>query len=85
MQRGLTGDGEFEPMQELMNKLPSAPRLNLANANKHKPFIKRKIQVVKERTCCIRHSLPFASLPPQLVTHVINTCSWNIIPMTVIA
>mgnify|MGYP006891304721 CR=1 FL=1 len=48
MQRGfqittVTGDGEFEPMQELMNELPGAPRLNLASANEHEPFIERKI------------------------------------------
>ncbi len=33
----VTGDGEFQPMQELMNELPSAPHLNLASANEHKP------------------------------------------------
>ncbi len=31
----VTGDGEFEPMQELMNELPGAPCLNLASANEH--------------------------------------------------
>jgi hypothetical protein len=67
----VTGDGEFEPMQELMNELPGAPRLNLASANEHKPYIERKIQVVKEQTCCICHSLPFASLLVQLVTYMI--------------
>jgi hypothetical protein len=67
----VTGDGEFEPMQELMNELTGASRLNLANANEHEPYIEQKIQVAKERTCCIRHSLPFASLPVQLVTYMI--------------
>jgi hypothetical protein len=48
LQRGfqittVTGDGEFEPMQELMNKLSGTPRLNLASANEHEPYIEQKI------------------------------------------
>jgi hypothetical protein len=75
MQRGFqittVGDGEFKSMQELMNELPGAPLLNLSSATKHEPFIKRKIRVVNENTRCICHLLPFASLPPQLVTYVV--------------
>jgi hypothetical protein len=67
----VTGDGQFEPMQNLMNELPGAPRLNLASANDHEPYIEQKIQVVKEQTRCICHSLPFASLPAQFVTYMI--------------
>jgi hypothetical protein len=44
----VTGDGEFEPMQELMNKLPGAPHLNSASANEHEPYIEQKIQVVED-------------------------------------
>ena len=64
----VTGDGEFEPMQELMNELPGTPCLNLASATEHEQYIEQKIRVVKERTHCICHLLPFASLPAQLVT-----------------
>jgi hypothetical protein len=39
----VTGDGEFEPMQELMNELPGTPPLNLASANEHEPYIEQKI------------------------------------------
>jgi hypothetical protein len=67
----VTGDEEFEPMQELMNELLNAPHLNLASANEHEPYIEQKIQVVKEGMRCICHSLPFASLPVQLVTYMI--------------
>jgi hypothetical protein len=62
LQRGfqittVTGDGEFEPMQELMNELPSNPRLNLASANEHEPYIEQKYEWLKsERVafaiCC---------------------------------
>ena len=46
---GVTGDGEFAPLQADMVELPSAPRLNLASTNEHEPFVERKIRVIKER------------------------------------
>lgn len=54
MQRGfqitmVMADGEFAPLEGLMNKLPGAPKLNLASANEHEPFVERRIRVVKER------------------------------------
>jgi hypothetical protein len=54
LQRGfhvtfITGDGEFASLKQFTNLLMGVPRLNLTSANKHKPFIKRCIHVVKER------------------------------------
>ena len=56
----ITADGEFKPLDKLMVDLPGAPRLNLTAANKHEPYIKRKIYVIKERVCAVRHLLPFS-------------------------
>jgi hypothetical protein len=54
LQRGfrvtfITRDGEFASLKQFTNLLMGAPCLNLTNANKHEPFIKRCIRVVKER------------------------------------
>ena len=76
LQRGfqimtVTADGEFSPMDQLLLDLPGAPRLNLAAANEHEPFVERKIRVIKERVRAVRHSLPFTALPMQMTTHMV--------------
>jgi hypothetical protein len=38
-------DGEFTFLESLMNKLPGAPKLNLASANEHEPFVENRICV----------------------------------------
>ena len=40
---GVTGDCEFASLQADMVELPGAPRLNLASANEHEPFVEEKI------------------------------------------
>jgi hypothetical protein len=45
----ITGDWEFASLKQFTNLLMGVPRLNLTSANKHKPFIERRICVVKER------------------------------------
>ena len=67
LQRGfritfITGDGEFSSLKQFTNLLVGAPRLNLASANEHEPFIERRIRVVKERVRSIRHSLPLQTI-----------------------
>ncbi len=62
LQRGfritfITGDGKFSSLEQFTNLLMGAPRLNLRSANKHEPFIGRRIRVVKERVQSIHHSL----------------------------
>jgi hypothetical protein len=66
----VTADGEFKPMEKLMVDLPGAPSLNLNTANKHEPFVKRKICVIKGRVRAVRHLLPFSQLPMQMTTHM---------------
>ena len=68
----VTGDGGFKPLDKFMVKLPGAPRLNPTAANEHKPYIERKIHVIKERVRAVRHSLPFSNiLPAQITTHMV--------------
>jgi len=64
-------DGEFAPLGSLMTKLPGAPKLNLASANEHEPFVERRIRVVKERVRSLRYTLPFKTLPKNLLTHMV--------------
>ena len=45
----LTADNEFVPLAERLYELPGAPTLNLTSANKHEPYIERRIRVIKER------------------------------------
>ena len=58
----VTGDGKFASLQECMVELPDAPRLNLASANEHEPYIEWQIHVVKERVHVICQSLSFTSI-----------------------
>ncbi len=66
----VTADNEFAPLGELMYDLPGAPTLNLTSANKHEPFIERRIRVIKERVRAVRHSLPFTNIPVRMLTHM---------------
>ncbi len=45
----ITGDGEFVSLEQFTNLLMGVSCLNLTSANKHEPFIKHCICVVKER------------------------------------
>ena len=76
LQRGfritfITGDGEFSSLEQFTNLLVGAPRLNLASANEHEPFIEHRIRVVKERVRSIRHSLPLQTIPKIILTHMV--------------
>ena len=42
-------NGEFAPLQALIESLPGGPMINLASTNTHVPKIERKIRVLKER------------------------------------
>ncbi len=67
----VTADNEFAPLAELFYELPGAPTLNLTSANKHEPYIERRVRVVKERVRSVRHSLPFKSIPIRMLSHMI--------------
>ena len=55
----------------MVNKLPGSLILNLASANKHKPYIERRIWVVKEQVRCVQHSLPFQSIPRVMTIYMV--------------
>jgi hypothetical protein len=67
-------DGEFAPIQALIQAMPSGPRVNLASSNEHVLEIERRIRVVKERARAVRHSLPFSRIPKLLMIHLIFNC-----------
>ncbi len=67
----ITGDGEFASLEQFTNLLMGAPWLNLTSANEHKPFIKRRICVVRERVQLIQHLLPFQTIPKVILTHMV--------------
>jgi hypothetical protein len=67
----IMGDGEFASLEQFTNLLMGWPWLNLTSANKHEPFIERRICVVKERVRLIRHSLPFQTIPKIILTHMV--------------
>jgi hypothetical protein len=52
-------DGEFAPLEPLIESIPGGPVVNLASTNEHVPEIERRIRVVKERCRATQHSLPF--------------------------
>ena len=64
-------DGEFAPLQVLINDMPDGPVVNLASANEHVPEIERRIRVVKERARAIRHGLPFNKIPKIMIIHMV--------------
>ena len=74
LQRGfqivfIKGDGKFALLEVWMATVYGAPKLNLASANEHVPEIERKIWVIKERVRAVIYSIPFNSLPAQMLVH----------------
>jgi hypothetical protein len=64
-------DGEFAPLQAMIQAMPDGPRVNLASSSEHVPEIERRIRVVKEWCRSTRHSLPFNRIPQLLTIHVV--------------
>jgi hypothetical protein len=52
-------NGEFAPLEPLIESIPGGPVVNLASANEHVPDIEHHIWVVKEPCRATRHILPF--------------------------
>jgi hypothetical protein len=70
----IAGDGEFAWIADQVASLPTTPILNLAAASKHVGLVKWNIHFLKEKTCLIRHSLPFECIPAlMLVCMVLYT------------
>ena len=71
----LVMDGEFAPMRAELREVGF--ELNTTAANEHVPKIERYIRVIKERTRCTRHTLPFKFIPIlMLVEMVYMSCMW---------
>ena len=67
-------DGEFAPLQPLIESIPGGPQVNLTSADEHVPDIEQRIRVVKERTRAVRHSLPYRRIPVLLMIHMVLNC-----------
>jgi hypothetical protein len=77
------GGKEFAPLEVWMATVYGAPKLNLTSANEHVPEIERKIWVIKERVRAVIYSIPFDSLPAQMLVHagLFVTKQLNLFPM----
>jgi hypothetical protein len=49
-------DGEFAPIQVLIQSMTGGPQVHLTSASEHVPEIERQIRVVKERSRSLRQS-----------------------------
>ena len=64
-------DGEFAPLQSLIQDMQGGPRVNLSSANEHVTEIDRRIRVAKEKIRSIRYSLPFNKVPKLFLIHLV--------------
>jgi hypothetical protein len=64
-------DGEFDPVNPLIESIPGGPVVNLVSSNEHVPEIERRIRVVKERCRATPHSLPFERIPKIMTVHIV--------------
>jgi hypothetical protein len=67
----IAGDGKFAWIADQVASLPINPFLNLATASEHVGLIERSICFLKEKTCSIRHSLPFVQIPAVMCIHMV--------------
>jgi hypothetical protein len=72
----IAGNGKFAWIADQVALLPTNPILNLATASEHDGLIERNICFLKEKTCSIRHSLPFERIPTvmciRMVLHTVQ-------------
>ena len=64
-------DGNFGPLNVLIEFLPGGLLVNLASANEHFPDINRRIRAAKEQCRANRHGLLFQKMPKLLTTHIL--------------
>jgi hypothetical protein len=67
----MAGDREFTWIADQVVSLPTTPILNLAAASKHLGLVKQNIHFLKEKTCLIRHSLPFERIPALMLEPIV--------------
>ncbi len=63
----IRGDQEFASISNLAVALPTKPSLDWAAALQHCGLVEQNIHFLKEKTCSIRHSLPFERVPGIMV------------------
>jgi hypothetical protein len=64
-------DGEFSPLNFLIESIPVGLIVNLVSANEHVPEIKRRTWVVKEQCRATQHSLPFERIPKLMTIQIV--------------
>ena len=69
--RTLHVDGEFAPLQVLIQEMPGGVLVNLLSSSEHVPDIERQIRVAKESIRSISHILPFNKVLKLFLTHLL--------------
>jgi hypothetical protein len=67
----IAGEREFAWITDQVASLPTTPILNLAAASKHVGLVERNIRFLKEKTCLIRHSLPFERILALMLVRMV--------------
>ena len=67
--RIFNADNEFECLRQDLLELGVV--LNIASANEHCPFIKRRIRWIKEKARSVRHNLPYAVMPKLMIVELL--------------
>jgi hypothetical protein len=67
----IAGDGDFAWIADQVASLSTTPIMNSAAALKHVGLLERNIHFLKEKTCSIRHSLPFGRIPALMLVHIV--------------
>jgi hypothetical protein len=66
----IAGKGESAWIADQLASLLANPILNLAAALEHVGLIEWNIHFLKEKTCLIRHSLPFERIPALMLIRI---------------
>jgi hypothetical protein len=64
-------DGEFAPLEPLIESMPGGPMVNLESANEHLSEIERRIRLVKEKCWATWHNLPYERIPKLMTIHIV--------------
>jgi hypothetical protein len=67
----IADDGEFAWIADQVAPLCTTPILNLTAASKHVGLVEQNIRFLKEKTCLIRHSLPFERIRALMLVRMV--------------
>ena len=68
-------DPEFECLRPKLEHPNVGVKLNTTSKNEHVPEAERAIRLVKERTRCVWHTLPFKAIPRLMVAAIVLFCA----------